>query len=108
LFNLTNNNLGKNLYTFFNGKWLLDILLNSFIIRGGLSLGYTISKYLDRGAFEYLGPNGLSLLTYKFSTILNKLDDGIVTNYASYMIIFTLVTNIILFTYYFNQYVVLV
>lgn len=108
LFNLTNNNLGKNLYTFFNGKWLLDILLNSFIIRGGLSLGYTISKYLDRGALEYLGPNGLSLLTYKISASLNKLDDGIVTNYANYMVIFILVTNLTLFTYYFNQYVVLI
>jgi NADH-ubiquinone oxidoreductase chain 5 len=99
LFKLTDNNLGKSLYTFFNGKYLLDILLNAYIIRGGMSLGYTISKFLDRGAFEYLGPNGLSILNSNLSAKLNKLDDGTVTNYASYMIISILFINLLLFTY---------
>ncbi len=97
LFNLTDNKFGKTLYTFFNGKYLLDIIYNTYIIRGGLSLGYTLSKYLDRGVFEYLGPNGLSILLYNLSAKLNRLDDGIVTNYASYMIISTLLLNIAVF-----------
>jgi len=99
LFKLTNNNLGRNLYTFFNGKYLLDIILNAYVIRGGLSLGYTISKYLDRGALEYLGPNGLSLLNYNLSAKLNKMDDGVITNYISYMIISFLFINLLLFTF---------
>lgn len=104
LFNLTNNRLGRSLYTFFNGKYLLDILLNAYVIRGGLSLGYTISKYLDRGALEYVGPNGLSLLNYNLSAKLNKLDDGVITNYISYMIILFLFINLLLFTYFISNH----
>jgi len=80
LFKLTDNSFGRGLYVFFNGKYLLDIILNSYIIRGGMSLGYILSKYLDRGAFEYLGPNGLTMLNNNLSARLNKLDDGIITN----------------------------
>jgi NADH-ubiquinone oxidoreductase chain 5 len=104
LFNLTNNKLGRNLYTFLNGKYLLDILLNSYIIRGGMGLGYTLSKYLDRGAFEYVGPNGLSILNYNLSAKLNKLDDGIITNYVSTMVISILFINILLFTYFITNF----
>jgi hypothetical protein len=73
-------------------------------MRGGLSIGYVLSKYLDRGVFEYIGPNGLSMLNYKLSAKLNRLDDGIVTNYASYMIISILLTNILLFSYLLKTY----
>jgi NADH-ubiquinone oxidoreductase chain 5 len=104
LFKLTNNNLGRNLYTFFNGKYLLDIILNAYIIRGGLSLGYTLSKYLDRGALEYIGPNGLSILNYNLSSKLNKLDDGVITNYVSYIVISFLFINILLFTYFITNF----
>jgi hypothetical protein len=34
---------------------------------------------------------------------LNKLDDGIITNYASYMIISILFINILLFTYFITE-----
>jgi hypothetical protein len=89
---------------FFNGKYLLDIILNSYIIRGGMSLGYTLSKYLDRGAFEYIGPNGLTMLNNNLSARLNKLDDGIITNYASYMIVSILLINILLFSYFITEH----
>jgi tellurite resistance protein TehA-like permease len=69
-----------------------------------MSLGYILSKYLDRGIFEYLGPNGLSMLNYNLSSRLNRLDDGIITNYASYIIIFILSINILLFTYFLSEH----
>jgi NADH-ubiquinone oxidoreductase chain 5 len=103
LFKLTDNNFGRSFYVFFNGKYLLDIILNSYIIRGGMSLGYILSKYLDRGALEYLGPNGLTILNNNLSARLNKLDDGIITNYASYMIISILFINILLFTLFITE-----
>jgi len=103
LFKLTNNSFGRSIYVFFNGKYLLDIILNSYIIRGGMSLGYILSKYLDRGALEYIGPNGLTILNNNLSARLNKLDDGIITNYASYMIISILFINILLFTYFITE-----
>jgi len=104
LFKLTDNSFGRGLYVFFNGKYLLDIILNSYIIRGGMSLGYILSKYLDRGAFEYLGPNGLTMLNNNLSARLNKLDDGIITNYASYMIVSILLINILLFSYFITEH----
>lgn len=104
LFKLTDNSFGRSLYVFLNGKYLLDIILNSYIIRGGMSLGYILSKYLDRGALEYLGPYGLTMLNNNLSARLNKLDDGIITNYASYMIISILFINILLFTYFITEH----
>lgn len=69
-----------------------------------MSLGYILSKYLDRGAFEYIGPNGLSMLNNNLSARLNKLDDGIITNYASYMIVSILLINILLFSYFITEH----
>src|ERR1700749_4292408 len=39
-------------YTFLNGKYLLDILYNNYLISGGLKLGYTIYKLLDKRIIE--------------------------------------------------------
>jgi NADH-ubiquinone oxidoreductase chain 5 len=108
LFKLNNNNINISIYTFFNGKYLLDIILNSYLIRGGMSLGYILSKYLDRGVFEYFGPNGLTILNNNLSSNLNKLDNGIITNYAIYIIISILFINIFLFTYFLYEYLYIV
>jgi NADH-ubiquinone oxidoreductase chain 5 len=45
----THNYIGKNVYTFLNGKYFFDIVYNNYIISKGLQLAYTISKQLDRG-----------------------------------------------------------
>jgi NADH-ubiquinone oxidoreductase chain 5 len=57
---LTDYKLGRKLYTFFNGKYLIDIIYNNYIILGGLHLGFIIAKFLDRGAIELVGPYGVS------------------------------------------------
>jgi NADH-ubiquinone oxidoreductase chain 5 len=60
LIDLTDNKIGRKLYTFFNGKYLIDIIYNNYIINGGLKLGYIINKTLDRGLIEVVGPYGIS------------------------------------------------
>jgi len=88
--NKANSTLGQplaiiNVYTFLNGKYLLDILYNSYIISGGLKVGYTISKLLDKGIIELIGPFGLTTGSYSASRSLSKLDTGVITTYALYI-----------------------
>jgi NADH-ubiquinone oxidoreductase chain 5 len=77
--------IGQSLYTFFNGKYLIDIIYNGYIINGGLNIGYTIAKVLDRGFIEMIGPNGLAVNLISTGNNLSKLDSGIITTYALYM-----------------------
>jgi NADH-ubiquinone oxidoreductase chain 5 len=85
LITITETKRGKKLYTFLNGKYFFDILYNNYIISNGLHLGYYISKGLDRGIIELIGPFGLSTLFIKTSKNIAKLDTGIITTYALYI-----------------------
>jgi NADH-ubiquinone oxidoreductase chain 5 len=83
--NLTYNtatSLGRIIYTFLNGKYLLDNIYNNYFINGGLQLGYTIAKILDKGIIELIGPYGLTEGSYSASYSMTKLDTGIITTYA--------------------------
>ena len=72
-------------YTFLNGKYLLDILYNNYIISAGLKTGFSISKLLDKGIIELIGPFGLTEGSYLASHNLSKLDTGVITTYALYI-----------------------
>jgi len=86
LINLTNSiPFLRNIYKFFNGKYYFDVLYNQFFISNGLKLGYSISKELDRGVIELLGPYGLSKYLVNVSNNLAKLDTGVITTYALYI-----------------------
>ena len=84
---LTDNNLGRKIYTFLNGKYLFDIIYNNYIISKGLQLGYNISKIIDRGIIEMVGPYGISNTTYSLGKNISTLDTGIITTYGLYVII---------------------
>jgi NADH-ubiquinone oxidoreductase chain 5 len=92
-------------YTFLNSKYLIDILYNTYIISGGLKLGFIISKLLDKGIIELMGPFGLTEGSYTASTSLSKLDTGVITTYALYIslglisILFILFTPLLYITY---------
>jgi len=77
----------RKLYTFFNGKYLIDIIYNNYIIGGGLKLGYTIAKVLDRGVIEVVGPFGISDFLFNTGKNISKWDTGIVTSYALYIVL---------------------
>jgi len=98
LINLTNNKIGRNIYAFLNGKYYFDVIYNHFIIQNGLKLGYNISKEMDRGAIELLGPYGLSNYFYNTGKNLAKLDTGVITTYSLYITIALISLLFILFS----------
>ena len=81
---LTDSSLGRKIYSFLNTKYYFDIIYNRYVIGSGLKLGYVISKVLDRGVIELLGPYGISNMFVNTGLFINKSDTGIVTTYALY------------------------
>nr|QNH92699.1 NADH dehydrogenase subunit 5 [Wolfiporia cocos] len=94
---LTETSLGRKIYTFLNGKYLFDVVYNNYIIGVGLKLGYIISKVLDRGVLEIVGPFGLSKTLSTTGNNIAKFDSGIVTDYALYIVIALLSFIFVLF-----------
>jgi NADH-ubiquinone oxidoreductase chain 5 len=84
---LTNFSIGKKLYTFFNGKYFFDIIYNYYISNKGLQFGFYISNILEKGSIEILGPFGLSNVLSNTGKTISKLDTGIVTSYALYIVL---------------------
>jgi NADH-ubiquinone oxidoreductase chain 5 len=87
IINLTENNLGRKLYSFLNGKYYFDVIYNHYIVSAGLQLGYLISKQIDRGIIELLGPYGLANIFTNTGINIAKLDTGIITTYSLYFTI---------------------
>jgi NADH-ubiquinone oxidoreductase chain 5 len=85
IIDLTDNLIGQKIYTFFNGKYFFDIIYNNYIINKGLELGYNISKVLDRGIIEMVGPHGLSQTLTNTGQNISKLDTGVITTYSIYI-----------------------
>nr|YP_010879579.1 NADH dehydrogenase subunit 5 [Heterobasidion occidentale]WHL55349.1 NADH dehydrogenase subunit 5 [Heterobasidion occidentale] len=95
---LTENSIGRKIYSFLNGKYYFDIVYNNYIIKNGLQLGYIISKYLDRGIIEMVGPYGLSNNLYQTGNNISKLDTGVITTYSLYITIALLSLLFIVFS----------
>jgi NADH-ubiquinone oxidoreductase chain 5 len=89
--------IGKSIYTFLNGKYFFDAIYNQYLVVNGLKLGYTISKEIDRGAIELLGPYGLSNYLNNTGKNLAKLDTGIITTYSLYITLGLLVLLFLVF-----------
>jgi NADH-ubiquinone oxidoreductase chain 5 len=87
IINLIDSALGKKIYTFLNGKYFFDIIYNYYIISAGLLTGNTLSKVLDRGVIELLGPYGLASVLENTANNIAKLDTGIITTYSLYITI---------------------
>jgi len=85
IINFTETYLGRNLYTFLNGKYFIDIIYNNYIITEGLKLSYNISKILDKGVIELIGPYGLSSSLTNTGINISKLDTGVITTYSLYI-----------------------
>lgn len=83
--NLTESSLGRNIYTFLNGKYFFDVIYNHYFISASLKTGYTISKVLDRGVIELLGPYGLASALSNTAINIAKLDTGVITTYSLYI-----------------------
>jgi NADH-ubiquinone oxidoreductase chain 5 len=96
--------IGKSFYTFLNGKYFFDAIYNQYLVTNGLKLGYNISKEIDRGAIELLGPYGLSNYLNNTGKNLAKLDTGIITTYSLYITLGLLALLFLVFAPLFFNY----
>lgn len=79
--------LGRSIYTFLNAKWYIDTVATRIIINPALSLGYSISKIVDRGIIEATGPYGISTILPIVGKNVARFDTGIITAYALYIVL---------------------
>jgi len=78
--------LGYNLFSFLNQRFLIELFYNTYITDLILNLGGQTTKILDKGSIEYIGPYGLELGLTNLSKNISKLDSGVITSYALYIL----------------------
>ena len=81
------SNLGYYVYGFFNQRFLIEFFYNKFIVNSVLDIGGQTTKVLDKGSIESVGPYGFGVILTKSSKIISSLSNGVVTNYALYILI---------------------
>jgi NADH-ubiquinone oxidoreductase chain 5 len=79
-------NLGYNIFSLFNQRFFIELFYNRFISGLVLKLGGQTTKFLDRGSVEYLGPYGLEVGLIYISKNISKLDSGVITSYALFIL----------------------
>jgi len=84
---ITETSIGRKIYSFLNSKYYFDVIYNKYIIGFGMNIGYTISKVLDRGVIELVGPYGIANTFVNTGKGISKLDTGIVTTYGLYIVL---------------------
>ncbi len=69
-------------------KWGFDRIYNIFINIKLFSFSYKkIFITLDRGFFEWFGPNGITSLVYSIAYFINKFQTGLIYHYVSAFVI---------------------
>lgn len=87
LINFKLTRFGYNIFSFFNQRFLIELLYNKYITGLVLKLGGQTTKVLDRGSVELLGPYGLEKGLVNLSRNISSLDTGVITSYALYILI---------------------
>ena len=89
LYSVKTSFLGRKVYTFLNKKWFFDKIYNEFFGQFFFKFGYSASyKLIDRGAFEIVGPTGLSTTALKAANLLQKGQTGSLYHYMFFVLIF--------------------
>jgi NADH-ubiquinone oxidoreductase chain 5 len=81
------SNLGRTIFGFFNQRFLVELFYNEYITNVVLKLGGQTTKVLDKGSIELLGPYGLEKTLTIISKQITNLSNGIVTNYALFILV---------------------
>jgi len=79
--------LGYNIFGFFNQRFLIEMFYNKYVTDLVLKLGGQTTKVIDKGSIELIGPFGLEKGLLNFSKNLSKLDTGVITSYALYILV---------------------
>jgi len=87
LVNFKMSRLGYNIYGFFNQRFLVELFYNKYITDFVLKLGGQTTKIIDKGSIELVGPFGLEKGLVTLSKNIAKLDTGVITSYALYILV---------------------
>jgi NADH-ubiquinone oxidoreductase chain 5 len=75
-----------NFVNLFSQRLFIELFYNKFISEVVLKLGGQSTKILDKGSVEYVGPYGLEISLIYVGNKLSKLDSGVITTYALYIL----------------------
>jgi NADH-ubiquinone oxidoreductase chain 5 len=78
--------IGYNIFGFFSQRFLIEFFYNKYIVDKVLMIGGETTKFIDKGSIEYLGPYGLEIGLLNLSKNISKLDSGVITSYALYIL----------------------
>ena len=78
--------IGYNIFGFFSNRFLIEFFYNKYITDKILKIGGETTKIIDKGSIEYLGPFGLEVGLINLSKNISKLDSGVITSYALYIL----------------------
>jgi NADH-ubiquinone oxidoreductase chain 5 len=90
--------LGYNIFSLFNQRFFIELFYNRYISNLILKLGGQTTKVLDKGSVEYIGPYGLEVSLLYLSNTISKLDSGVITSYALYIL-----SGLIFYTFVWNS-----
>jgi hypothetical protein len=93
--------VGYNIFSFFNQRFLIELFYNRYITGIILKLGGQTTKVIDKGSVEYLGPYGLEKGLLNISNNIARLNTGVITSYALYILIGLI--SYLLFNSYINS-----
>lgn len=79
--------LGYNIFGFFNQRFLIELFYNKYITDFVLKIGGQTTKVIDKGSIELVGPFGLEKGLILLSKNISKLDTGVITSYALYILV---------------------
>lgn len=68
-------------------KWYFDVIINNLLIKPFIIFSYIISKNIDRGIIETVGPFGLTTGITNTAQQISQSDTGLVTSYALYIVL---------------------
>jgi NADH-ubiquinone oxidoreductase chain 5 len=78
--------IGYSVFGFFSQRFLIEFFYNRYLVDKVLMIGGETTKIIDKGSIEYLGPYGLEIGLLNLSKNISKLDSGVITSYALYIL----------------------
>lgn len=100
--------LGYNIYGFFNQRFFIELFYNTFITNFILKVGGQTTKVVDKGSIELIGPYGLEKGLLLLSRNISKLDTGVVTSYALYILVGLTLYILVPYFYYIDNNLLLI
>ena len=101
------SSVGYNIYGFFSQRFLIELFYNRYVTEFILKLGGQTTKVIDKGSIELIGPYGLEKGLVALSRNIARLDTGVITSYALYILV-GLIFNIVVYLYLIDNDILMV